>query len=80
MRDERWNLTLDFTQEDGVNGLYDLQADPEERVDVRSAHPEVVQECIGFLEETHGPLPYEIKHRGDRRQAPPLSVRIRPGE
>ena len=78
VRSARWNLTLDFTQKDGVQALYDLRRGREERVDVRSAHPRVVRKLIAFLEETLGPLPYEIKHRGDSRQVPPLSVRIRP--
>ena len=35
-------------------------------------HPDVVAETAAFLEATLGPLPYEISHTGDRRQAPPL--------
>lgn len=78
VRSKRWNLTLDSTEKDGVQALYDLQNDPEERHDVTRSHPQVVQESLRFLENALGPRPYEIKHRGDTRQAPALAVMIRP--
>ena len=72
VRDHRWNLVLDSTQQSDRRELYDLEADPEEASNVYAEHPDVVAEMRGFLEATLGPLPYEIQHVGDRRQAPPL--------
>jgi len=72
VRDHRWNLVLDSTQQTDRRELYDLEADPDESSNVYDQHPDVVAEMTGFLERTLGPLPYAIKHTGDRRQAPPL--------
>ena len=72
IRDEQWNLVLDSTRASDRRELYDLQADPAETTNVCEAHPDVVAEFTGFLEDTLGKLPYEIKHVGDNRQVPPL--------
>jgi arylsulfatase A-like enzyme len=80
VRDENWNLIIDSTGEGDKQELYDLQADPDETENVYGEHPDIVREFTRYLETTLGPLPYEIKHTGDRRQAPPLSVIYRRGE
>jgi arylsulfatase A-like enzyme len=77
VRDHTWNLVIDSTQQTDRKALYDLTADAEERENVYDGNPAVAAEMVGFLEDTLGPLPYEIKHTGDRRQAPPLIVRYR---
>ena len=46
--------------------------DPQERENVFGQHPEAVAAFKGYLEQRLGKLPYEIKHTGDRRHAPPL--------
>jgi len=68
---------IDSTQRSDRKELYDLAADPNETRNVYERHPGVVKELVGFLEAALGPLPYEIKHTGDTRQAPPLIVRYR---
>jgi arylsulfatase A-like enzyme len=80
VRDERWNMVVDSTGETDHRELYDLRADPEESKNVYDARPEVVEEFTHYLEETLGPLPYEARHTGDLRQAPPLSVTYRRGQ
>ena len=80
VRDKNWNLVLDSTRQSDRYGLYDLAQDPQERNNVYDEHPEIVNEFTGFLEDTLGPLPYEIKHTGDSRQAPPLVIRYRKGD
>ena len=78
VRSKKWNMVIDFTgAEDGKRELFDLQADPDESDNVYEKRPDVVKEFTGFLESTLGPLPYEIKHTGDNRQAPPLWWRFR---
>lgn len=77
VRSMAWNLVLDGTGKGERAELYDLSADPDETKNVYDAHPDVVAEHRAFLEQTCGPLPYEIAHHGDRRQAPPLSTNIR---
>ncbi len=77
VRDERWNMVLDSTPGGDRAELYDLQADPSESEDVHEAHPDIVREFTEFLERTLGPVPYEIRHVGDKRQAPPLSALCR---
>lgn len=72
VRDESWNMVIDSTGKGDRRELYDLAADPEESDNVYAEHPDVVAEMTGCLEATCGPLPYEIKHTGDTRQAPPL--------
>ena len=72
VRDRKWNLVLDSTQQGDRRELYDLEADPAESENVYADHPDAVAEMTAFLESTLGPLPYPIKHTGDRRQAPPL--------
>ena len=77
VRDHRWNLFIDSTGKDQPRELYDLTADPDETENVYDDHPEVVKEFTAWLEGLLGPLPYEIRHTGDRRQAPPLLVSFR---
>ena len=72
IRDRKWNLVLDSTQASDRRELYDLEADPSESNNVYGDHPDTVSEMTAFLEDTLGPLPYAIRHTGDRRQAPPL--------
>jgi len=72
VRDRKWNLVFDSTGEGSKQELYDLEADPDEAHNVYAEHPEAVAEMTAFLESTLGPLPYPIRHHGDRRQAPPL--------
>jgi len=78
VRDDRWNLVLDSTRAGDRGELYDLRHDGAEQHNVHGEFPEVVAEFKGFLERTLGPLPYEIRHRGDNRQAPPLWFARRP--
>ena len=77
VRDRRWNLALDSTLENEDGRLFDLENDPAESDNVYDANPETVKEYRAFLERTLGPLPYEIKHKGDGRQAPPLVIGCR---
>ena len=77
VRDLEWNMIIDSTGEGDRRELYDLRDDPDESNNVYDANPEVVREFTAFLEASLGPLPYAIRHRGDRRQAPPLIVRYR---
>ncbi len=77
VRSKQWNMVIDSNGTGERSELYDLAADPSESENVYDAHPEVVAEHKAFLERTCGPLPYEIRHVGDRRQAPPLSGPIR---
>jgi len=72
VRDAKWNLVIDSTRQTDRRELYDLANDPAEAQNVYDDHPDVVGECTRYLESTLGKLPYEIKHVGDRRQAPPL--------
>jgi arylsulfatase A-like enzyme len=72
VRDRKWNLVIDSAGEGDREELYDLEADPAESNNVYDDQPEAVAEMKAFLEETLGPLPYPIRHKGDRRQAPPL--------
>ncbi|MFC1462756.1 hypothetical protein ACFLQU_04035, partial [Verrucomicrobiota bacterium] len=71
IRDRHWNLLLDSTLESDETQLYNLVGDPGESTNVCDKHPAAVSELVGFMENTLGKLPYEIKHHGDRRQAPP---------
>lgn len=77
VRGADWNLVLDSTQQSDRRELYSLADDPTESKDVHDRHPEVVAEFTSYLEDALGPLPYEIRHTGDTRQAPPLIVRYR---
>jgi len=77
VRSAKWNMALDSTGASDRRALYDLENDPSESNNVYDEHPDVVKEFTAFLESACGPLPYEIKHRGDKRQAPPLVVRYR---
>jgi len=77
VRNLEWNMIIDSTGEGDRRELYDLRDDPAESNNVYDANPEVVREFTAFLEDTLGPLPYAIRHRGDGRQAPPLIVRYR---
>ena len=72
VRDAKWNLVIDSTGGDGSKELYDLQADPDETTNVFDEHPDVVRDLTAFLEAALGPLPYEIRHTGDKRMAPSL--------
>ena len=74
VRGHDWNLMLDSTGETDRCELYDLRADPDESRNVADQHADVVTEYTRYLEDTLGPLPYAIRHTGDRRQAPPLVV------
>lgn len=76
VRDARWNMVLAANGGDHRE-LFDLESDPHELSNVYDQHPDVVAEFTAFLEETLGPLPYEVKHHGDRRQVPPHSIAIR---
>jgi len=73
VRDEAWNLVIDSRGGDRRE-LYDLSADPVETTNVYDQHPDVVKAHTDFLEATLGPLPYEIRRMGDRRQSPPLVI------
>jgi len=77
IRDRRWNMVIDSTGETDGGELYDLTADPAESKNVYDEHPEIVRQLKAFLESTCGRLPYEMKHTGDTRQAPPLWYRFR---
>ena len=72
VRDTDWNMIIDSTGGDGPRALYDLAADPTESTNVYDERPDVVAELTSFLEAALGPLPFEIKHRGDNRMAPSL--------
>ena len=72
VRSKHWSLVLDSTRQSDRRELYDLVADPAESLNVHDQHPDVVARMTAFLEHTLGPLPYPIRHLGDRRQAPPL--------
>jgi len=72
VRSAAWNMVIDSTGGDKRNELYDLARDPAETNNVYDEHPDVVGELTAHLEATCGPLPYEIRHVGDRRQVPPL--------
>ncbi len=74
VRSQSWNLVLDSMGKTDRCELYDLQADPAETTNVAADHPQVVAEYRRYLEDTLGPLPYAVRHVGDRRQAPPLVV------
>jgi len=76
VRDKNWNMIIDSTGGERKD-LYDLKSNPDESENVYEAHPDVVKEMTDYLEATLGALPYEIKHTGDRRQAPPLSIMYR---
>lgn len=80
VRSEGWNLVIDSEGSGQRKELYDLRTDPAEHKNVYDEHPDVVKEHLAFLTETLGDPPYEVRHRGDRRQAPPLSCTIRPVE
>ena len=75
VRSTDWNLLLDSTGTGDRKELYDLQADPEETQNVYDEHPDVVEEYTAFLGSTLGTPPYEVRHKGDNRQAPPLVVK-----
>ncbi|HUU22716.1 MAG TPA: hypothetical protein VM389_09295, partial [Phycisphaerae bacterium] len=77
VRDAHWNLFIDYTGQTGRKELYDLDADPAESTNVYDQHPQVVAECMDFLQKTLGPLPYPIRHTGDGRQSPPLGFVFR---
>ena len=77
VRDARWNMVIDSTGETDHRELFDLATDPAESRNVYDEHPEIVRELTAFLERTCGKLPYEVKHTGDNRQAPPLWYRFR---
>lgn len=72
VRDERWNMLIGSVPENARRELYDLAADPDETQNVYEQHPDVVAELTAWLENKLGKLPYEIKHKSDTRQAPPL--------
>ena len=72
VRSKQWNLVIDSTGQGERQELYDLEADPDESLNVYAERPEIVQDTTAYLESALGPLPYAIKHVGDRRQAPPL--------
>jgi len=76
IRDKHWNLLMDSTLESDAKKLYDLEQDPTESTDVSQEHPNTVSELVGFMEDMLGKLPYEIRHHGDRRQAPPTIRRL----
>ena len=77
VRDRKWNMCIDSTLKGDHRQLFDLEADPEESNNVYDADPDAVRELTDYLEGTLGKLPYEIRHVGDRRQAPPLMIHIR---
>jgi len=72
VRSKQWSLMLDATGGERKE-LYHLAVDPEETQNVYEQQPQVVKDLTARLEDTLGPLPYETRHRGDRRQAPPLA-------
>ena len=76
IRNRHWNLLLDSTLQSDERRLYNLLEDPSESTDVCDQHPDAVSELIGFMEETLGKLPHEIKHHGDKHQAPPTIRRM----
>jgi arylsulfatase A-like enzyme len=66
LRDARWNCILNPTTPDGQPKLYDLAADPDEKVNVAATHPNVVAECRRQLEGLIGsPFPVRYKHQPD---------------
>ena len=73
VRDADWNMVIDSSGQSDRGELYDLRADPSESRNVYTERPDVVKEFTAHLERTLGRLPYEVKHVGDRRHAPPLS-------
>ncbi len=77
IRNREWNLILDSTNPDEGGQLYDLTTDPAETTNVLNEHPDVSADLRRKLEDALGPLPYEIRHTGDDRQAPPLWWRFR---
>ena len=77
VRTRDWNLVIDSTRASDRCELYDLQADPGESANVASQHPGRVAALTALLTDALGPLPYQIRHRGDRRQAPPHVTAIR---
>ena len=77
VRGRKWNMVIDSSEKRERRELYDLEQDPAESTNVYDEHPEVVNDFIAYLEDTLGPLPYEIKHVGDTRQAPPVVIRYR---
>jgi arylsulfatase A-like enzyme len=50
LRTDRWKLLYRPTRQGPLLSLYDLAADPDERVDVAAAHPEVVAELRAQLD------------------------------
>lgn len=64
VREAGWNLLVDTVRPEIPPRLFDTAADPAERVDVASAHPEVVRRAVGRLEALlGGPLPARYGHR-----------------
>ena len=53
-----------------------LAEDPSESRNVRDEHAAAVSDLTDFMENTLDKLPYEIRHHGDRRQAPPTIRRM----
>jgi arylsulfatase A-like enzyme len=77
IRDRQWNLVLDSTAPDRPGRLCDLTEDPAETHDVLPDHPDAAAALRRRLEADLGPMPYAVRHTGDRRQAPPLWWRFR---
>ncbi len=74
LRDDRWNCVLNPATVDGQPKLYDLVNDPNEKVNVAGAHPEVVADCRRQLEGLIGcPFPVRFKHQPDAGEYMTLS-------
>jgi arylsulfatase A-like enzyme len=74
LRDARWNCILNPTTADGQPKLYDLVADPDEKVNVANRHPLIVADCRRQLEGLLGsPFPVRYKHQPDAGEYMTLS-------
>lgn len=66
VRDASWNCVLNPISADGQPRLFDLQGDPDEKVNVAAEHPEIVADCRRHLEGLLGsPFPVRYKHQPD---------------
>src|SRR5262249_50028746 len=64
IRDHNWNCVLNPTVPDGQPRLFDLTADPDEKVNVAGNHPDIIADCRRQLEGLIGaPFPVRYKHQ-----------------
>jgi arylsulfatase A-like enzyme len=64
IRDHQWNCVLNPTVADGQPRLFDLIADPNEKMNVAGQHPQIVADCRRQLEGLIGaPFPVRYKHQ-----------------